>query len=99
MTLVPQNKFPNTIRRGDNPPLLVRDGRRQFQTYDDTSALISQVLDIDESHDDRPYEPTPISSKRILQAAEVILSSVTKPDINSNVSVSLLLARLIQVSL
>lgn len=98
MTLVPQNKFPNTIRRGDNPPLLVRDGRRQFQT-DDDSALISQVLDIDESHDDRPYDPTPISSKHILQAAEVILSSVTKPDINSNVSVSLLLARLIQVSL
>lgn len=98
MTLVPQNKFPNTIRRGDNSPLLVRDGRRQFQT-DDDSALISQVLDIDESHDDRPYDPTPISSKHILQAAEVILSGVTKPDINSNVSVSLLLARLIQVSL
>lgn len=92
MTLVPQNKFPNTIRREDNPPLLVRDGRRQFQT-DDDSVLISQVLDIDESHDDRPYDPTPVSSKNILQAAEVILSRVTKPDINSNVSVSLLLAR------
>ncbi|KAM5568003.1 protein SIEVE ELEMENT OCCLUSION B-like [Rosa sericea] len=86
MALVPHNKAPNTIRRGNNyrPPLLSRDGRRQFET--DDSSLISQVLFIDESHDDRPYDPTPISLKHILQAAEVILSHVNTPDIHSNVS-------------
>ncbi|XP_061992457.1 protein SIEVE ELEMENT OCCLUSION B-like [Rosa rugosa] len=86
MALVPHNRAPNTIRRGDNyrPPLPSREGRRQFETYD--SSLISQVLFIDESHDDRPYDPTPISLKHILQAAEIILSHVNSPDIHSNVS-------------
>ncbi|XP_024196631.1 protein SIEVE ELEMENT OCCLUSION B [Rosa chinensis] len=87
MALVPHNRAPNTIRRGDNyrPPLPSRDGRRQFET--DDSSLISQVLFIDESHDDRPYDPTPISLKHILQAAEIIiLSHVNTPDIHSKVS-------------
>lgn len=89
MALVPQNKTPNTIPRGADyyrPPLLSRNGRRQFET--DDSSLISQVLFIDESHDDRPYDPTPISLKHVLKAAEVILSHVNTPDIHFNVSVS-----------
>ncbi|KAL6188120.1 hypothetical protein ACLB2K_039514 [Fragaria x ananassa] len=87
MALVPQNKTPNTIPRGADyyrPPLLSRKGRRQFET--DDSSLISQVLFIDESHDDRPYDPTPISLKHVLKAAEVILSHVNTPDIHFNVS-------------
>ncbi|XP_050373630.1 protein SIEVE ELEMENT OCCLUSION B-like [Argentina anserina] len=86
MALVPQNKTPNNIPKGDycRPHLLSRDSHRQFETED--SSIISQVLYIDESHDDRPYDPTPISLKHILRASEVILSHADTPDIHSDVS-------------
>lgn len=86
--LVPQNKAPTTLRRGDNyrtpAPLLGRDGRRQFSTLtSDDNSLITQVMDTDKFHD-RPYDATPVSLKHILQAVEVIFSRVTKPDIHGN---------------
>lgn len=87
--LVPQNKAPTTLRRGDNyrtppAPLLSRDGRRQFSTLtSDDNSLITQVMDTDKFHD-RPYDSTPVSLKHILQAVEVIFSRVTKPDIHGN---------------
>ena len=92
MALVPQTKSPNTIPRGEYyppapSPLLSRDGHRHPET--DDRSIISQILYIDESHDDRPYDPTPISLKHILQAAEVILSYVSTPEIHSIVLVSL----------
>ncbi|PRQ40118.1 putative sieve element occlusion [Rosa chinensis] len=89
--LVPQNKAPTTHRRGEKyrtpSQQLGRDGRRQFSTLtSDDSALITQVLDTDRSHE-RPYDATPISLKHILQAVEVIFSRVTKPDIHGNLLV------------
>lgn len=87
--LVPQNKAPTTLRRGDNyrtppAPLLGRDGRRQFSTLtSDDNSLITQVMDTDKFHD-RPYDTIPVSMKHILQAVEVIFSRVTKPDIHGN---------------
>ncbi|BFG16278.1 hypothetical protein CerSpe_025530 [Prunus speciosa] len=80
MALVPQYKS-TAVSRGDNrarAPAL-RDGRRQFSSTSDDSALVNQILLTDKSHD-RPYEVSPLAVKSILQTIEAILSRVTKPD-------------------
>ncbi|PQP95737.1 protein SIEVE ELEMENT OCCLUSION A [Prunus yedoensis var. nudiflora] len=80
MALVPQYKS-TAVSRGDNrarAPAL-RDGRRQFSSTSDDSALVNQILLTDKSHD-RPYEVSALAVKNILQTIEAILSRVTKPD-------------------
>ncbi|CAB4294865.1 unnamed protein product [Prunus armeniaca] len=80
MALVPQSKF-TAVSRGDNrarAPAL-RDGRRQFSSTSDDSALVNQILLTDKSHD-RPYEVSSLAVKNILQTIEAILSRVMKPD-------------------
>lgn len=80
MALVPQSKF-TAVSRGDNrarAPTL-RDGRRQFSSTSDDSALVNQILLTDKSRD-RPYEVSSLAVKNILQTIEAILSRVMKPD-------------------
>lgn len=85
MALVPQSKF-SAGSRGDNrarAPAL-RDGRRQFSSTSDDSALVNQILLTDKSHD-RPYEVSSLAVKNILQTIEAILSRVMKSDTHGSI--------------